>query len=142
MRRTACVSSTPTLLVGASAVAGLGSWRERLRCAIILEDQGFLLLAASCGATSGCDLQAMDDRIEVGKLRLECILGVNDSERSNKQPIVVSVIMWTDLTPTVEREDAVADTRESARSREWVLGDTYNYSAVTKSVCAETPEGG
>ena len=84
----------------------------------------------------------MEDRIEVGKLRLDCILGVNDSERSNKQPIVVSVIMWTDLTPTVEREDAVADTRESARSREWVLGDTYNYSAVTKSVCAETPEGG
>ena len=85
---------------------------------------------------------ALLDRIEVGKLRLECILGVNDSERSNKQPIVVSVIMWTDLTPTVEREDAVADTRESAQSRVWVLGDTYNYSSVTKSVCAETPDGG
>lgn len=61
------------------------------------------------------------DRIEIRDLLLRCIIGINESERQNKQDILVNIIMWT-------------DTRAAAASD--AIGDTVNYRTVTKDVIA------
>ena len=59
------------------------------------------------------------DRIEIHDLLLRCIIGINDSERKNKQDVLINIIMW-------------ADTRPAARTD--AIDDTVNYRTITKQV--------
>lgn len=59
------------------------------------------------------------DRIEIHDLLLRCIVGINESERNNKQDVLINIIMW-------------ADTRPAARSDN--IDDAVNYRTVTKQI--------
>ncbi len=59
------------------------------------------------------------DRIEIHDLLLRCIVGINESERNNKQDVLINIVMW-------------ADTRPAARSDN--IDDAVNYRTVTKQI--------
>lgn len=59
------------------------------------------------------------DRIEIHDLLLRCIIGINESERKNKQDVLFNIVMW-------------ADTRPAARSDE--IDDAVNYRTVAKQI--------
>lgn len=59
------------------------------------------------------------DRIEIHDLLLRCIVGINESERKNKQDVLINIVMW-------------ADTRPAAQSD--AIDDAVNYRTVTKQV--------
>lgn len=59
------------------------------------------------------------DRIEIRDLLLRCIVGINESERKNKQDVLINIVMW-------------ADTRSAARTDS--IDDTVNYRTVAKQV--------
>lgn len=59
------------------------------------------------------------DQIEIRDLLLRCIIGINESERKNKQDVLINITMW-------------ADTRPAARSDG--IDDAVNYRTVTKQI--------
>ena len=59
------------------------------------------------------------DRIEIKDLLLRCIVGINESERKNKQDVLINIVMW-------------ADTRPAAQSDS--IEDAVNYRTVTKQI--------
>ncbi|MDL1898437.1 dihydroneopterin aldolase [Anaerolineae bacterium CFX7] len=59
------------------------------------------------------------DRIEIRDLLLRCIIGINESERKNKQDVLVNIVLWTDTRPA-----AASD----------AIQDTLNYRTVTKQI--------
>lgn len=59
------------------------------------------------------------DRIEIRDLLLRCIVGINESERKNKQDVLINILMW-------------ADTRAAAQSDN--IDDAVNYRTVTKEI--------
>lgn len=59
------------------------------------------------------------DRIEIHDLLLRCIVGINESERSNKQDVLLNIVMWADL-----RRAAATDDIDAA----------VNYRTVTKQI--------
>lgn len=59
------------------------------------------------------------DRVEIRDLLLRCIVGINDSERKNKQDVLINIVMW-------------ADTRPAAQSDS--IEDAVNYRTVAKQV--------
>jgi len=64
---------------------------------------------------------SLRDCIEVKNLRIEAIIGVNESERVTSQPIVIMLSMYTDVGQTAAQD---------------ALASTFNYSTVTKAVSA------
>lgn len=61
------------------------------------------------------------DQIEIHDLLLRCIIGINESERKNKQDVLVNLILW-------------ADTRAAAHSDN--IDDAVNYRTVAKQIIA------
>lgn len=61
----------------------------------------------------------MTDRILIRDLFLRTIIGVNDDERSNRQDVLVNLVLET-------------DTRAAGRSDD--IDDTVNYRSITKQV--------
>lgn len=59
------------------------------------------------------------DRIVIKDLLLRCIIGINESERKNKQDVVINLVLW-------------ADTRPAARSD--AIDDAVNYRTVSKQI--------
>lgn len=59
------------------------------------------------------------DRIEIHDLHLRCIIGINETERKNKQDVLIHIVMW-------------ADTRAAAASDH--IDDTVNYRTITKQI--------
>ena len=59
------------------------------------------------------------DQIEIHDLLLRCIVGINESERRNKQDVLINIVMW-------------ADTRAAAQSDN--IEDAVNYRTVTKQI--------
>ncbi|MCC7163243.1 MAG: dihydroneopterin aldolase [Anaerolineae bacterium] len=59
------------------------------------------------------------DRIEIRDLLLRCIVGINASERKNKQDVLFNIVMW-------------ADTRRAAQTDD--IDDSVNYRTVTKQI--------
>ncbi|MBW7898091.1 D-erythro-7,8-dihydroneopterin triphosphate epimerase [Candidatus Brocadiaceae bacterium B188] len=59
------------------------------------------------------------DRIEINDLLLRCIIGINESERKNKQDVLINLVLWTDTRP-VAASDAIED--------------ALNYRTVTKKI--------
>ena len=59
------------------------------------------------------------DRICIRDLTLECIIGVNPEERVQKQPILIDIVLYTDLSK--------AGTSDS-------IDDTISYSDLEKRI--------
>lgn len=59
------------------------------------------------------------DRIEIHDLLLRCIVGINDSERKNKQDVLINIVMWADTRPAAETD---------------AIEDSVNYRTVTKKI--------
>ncbi len=45
------------------------------------------------------------DRILIKDLLLRCIIGVNESERREKQDVVINIMMWADLSEVAKTDD-------------------------------------
>ena len=59
------------------------------------------------------------DRIEIQDLQLRCIIGINQSERENKQDVVINIVLWADLARAAAADDIQA---------------TVNYRTLTKQL--------
>lgn len=59
------------------------------------------------------------DRIEIHDLLLRCIVGINESERKNKQDVLINIVMWADTRPAAQTDN---------------IDDAVNYRTVTKRV--------
>jgi dihydroneopterin aldolase/D-erythro-7,8-dihydroneopterin triphosphate epimerase len=59
------------------------------------------------------------DRIEIHDLLLRCIVGINESERRNKQDVLINIVMWTDTVPAAASDN---------------IEETVNYRTVTKQI--------
>ena len=66
------------------------------------------------------------DRIFISDLLVRGIVGINPSERTNRQDVLVNISMW-------------ADTSVAARSDD--IGDAVNYRTVAKGVIAHIEAG-
>lgn len=66
------------------------------------------------------------DRIFIADLLVRGIIGINPDERTNKQDILVNVILW-------------ADTRDAARSDD--IQDAVNYRTIAKAIIRHVEEG-
>ncbi|MDP6822547.1 MAG: dihydroneopterin aldolase [Dehalococcoidia bacterium] len=61
------------------------------------------------------------DRIHITGLRVSCIIGINDWERTTKQEVVIDITLHADLTKPGETDD---------------IDDTVNYRDISKAVQA------
>ncbi len=66
-------------------------------------------------------MEEMPDRIRICDLLVRCILGINESERREKQDVVINVVIHTDL-------------RTSGKSDR--IEDTVDYRALKKRILA------
>lgn len=62
-----------------------------------------------------------EDRIEIKDLLLRCIIGINESERENKQDVLINVALLGDFSQAGASDD---------------IHDTVNYRALTKEIVA------
>ncbi len=63
----------------------------------------------------------MIGRIAIRNLRLRCIVGINEQERTQKQDVVVNVEMWADVAEAVRTDN---------------VRDTVDYKVVNKEIIA------
>jgi FolB domain-containing protein len=59
------------------------------------------------------------DKILIKDLTLRCIIGVNESERREKQDVVINVILWSDFTKATETDN---------------IDETVDYKKINKSI--------
>ncbi len=59
------------------------------------------------------------DSIEIKDLLLRCIIGINESERQNKQDVLINITLWADLHPATLQDD---------------ITQTVNYRTLTKQI--------
>ena len=65
------------------------------------------------------DISVFSDKIYIRDLAIRCIIGVNQDERTEKQDVVINVILFT-------------DTRKAGRTD--VLEDSVDYKRVKKAI--------
>ena len=63
--------------------------------------------------------EEISDKILIKDLLLRCIIGINESERREKQDVLISVAMWVDLSEAAKTDD---------------VSKTVDYKRVTKDV--------
>lgn len=68
----------------------------------------------------------MADRIHISNLQVDGILGINPEERTNPQPIRVSVTLWVDTAPAAHSDD---------------IADAANYRTLSKAIVAHIEQG-
>ena len=61
------------------------------------------------------------DRIYIRDLRLRCIVGIYPEERTNKQDVLINVVLWCDLKRAGETDQ---------------IEDTVNYKFVKKRIAS------
>ncbi len=66
------------------------------------------------------------DQVFIKDLLVRGILGINPEERTNRQDIVVNVIMWTDARPAAHSD---------------AISDAVNYRTVAKAIIAHIENG-
>lgn len=66
-------------------------------------------------------MKEMTDRIRICDLLVRCILGINESERREKQDVVINLVIYTDL---------------SASGKSDRIEDTVDYRALKKRILA------
>jgi len=45
------------------------------------------------------------DKIFIKDLLLRCIIGINESERREKQDVIINIVFWSDLTGAIKTDD-------------------------------------
>ncbi len=65
------------------------------------------------------EISACNDKIYIRDLSIRCIIGVNQDERTEKQDVIINVILFT-------------DTRKAGQTD--VLGDSVDYKMVKKAI--------
>jgi dihydroneopterin aldolase/D-erythro-7,8-dihydroneopterin triphosphate epimerase len=60
-----------------------------------------------------------EDKILIKDLLLRCIIGTNESERKEKQDVIINVILWSDLTEATKTDD---------------IHKTVDYKEITKDI--------
>lgn len=65
------------------------------------------------------------DRIIVKDLLVRCIIGANESERHEKQHVLINLVLWTDLSKG-GKSDRIADTLDYRIVRHAVLDMVEN----------------
>jgi len=66
------------------------------------------------------EISVYDDKIYIRDLSIRCIIGVNQDERTEKQDVVINVILFTD-TRKAGRTDALADSVDYKRVKKAIL---------------------
>jgi D-erythro-7,8-dihydroneopterin triphosphate epimerase len=66
------------------------------------------------------DISVFSDKIYIRDLEIRCIIGVNQDERTEKQDVVINVILFTD-TRKAGRTDALADSVDYKRVKKAIL---------------------
>ena len=66
------------------------------------------------------DISVFSDKIYIRDLAIRCIIGVNQDERTEKQDVVINVILFTD-TRKAGRTDALADSVDYKRVKKAIL---------------------
>jgi len=66
------------------------------------------------------DTSVFSDKIYIRDLEIRCIIGVNQVERTEKQDVVINVILFTD-TRKAGRTDALADSVDYKRVKKAIL---------------------
>ena len=66
------------------------------------------------------DISVFSDKIYIRDLAIRCIIGVNQDERTEKQDVVINVILFTD-TRKAGRTDALEDSVDYKRVKKTVL---------------------
>lgn len=61
------------------------------------------------------------DKVIIKDLLLRGIVGINDSERVNKQDILINIVMYTDIRPAAASDD---------------IADALNYRTITERIIA------
>jgi FolB domain-containing protein len=59
------------------------------------------------------------DKILIKDLLLRCIIGINESERREKQDVLINIVIWADQTEAAETDD---------------LSKTVDYKGITKDI--------
>ncbi len=59
------------------------------------------------------------DAIEIKDLLLRCIIGINESERKDKQDVLINITLWADLDAAARSDD---------------IAQTVNYRTITKKI--------
>ena len=59
------------------------------------------------------------DKILIKDLILRCIIGVNESERKEKQEVVINIVLWSDFAKAIKTDN---------------IGETVDYKKVNKSI--------
>lgn len=65
------------------------------------------------------------DKIIVKDLLLRGIIGINDDERTNKQDILINLVMYANMRPAAASDD---------------ISDAVNYRTITKRIIAHVEE--
>jgi dihydroneopterin aldolase/D-erythro-7,8-dihydroneopterin triphosphate epimerase len=66
------------------------------------------------------DISVFSDKIYIRNLEIRCIIGVNQDERTEKQDVVINVILFTD-TRKAGRTDDLADSVDYKRVKKAIL---------------------
>jgi dihydroneopterin aldolase/D-erythro-7,8-dihydroneopterin triphosphate epimerase len=66
------------------------------------------------------DISVFSDKIYIRDLAIRCIIGVNQDERTEKQDVVINVILFTD-TRKAGRTDALEDLVDYKRVKKAIL---------------------
>ncbi len=71
------------------------------------------------------DISALNDKIYIRDLSIRCIIGVNEDERTEKQDVVINVILFTD-TRKAGQTDALEDSVDYKRVKKTILSLVEN----------------
>lgn len=92
-------------------------------------------------------MEEMMDRIRICDLLVRCILGVNESERREKQDVVINLTVYTDLRKS-GRTDRIEDTVDYRALKKRILAMVENsryfleeaLAEAVAQLCLEEPE--
>ncbi len=71
------------------------------------------------------DISVFSDKIYIRDLEIRCIIGVNQDERTEKQDVVINVILFTD-TRKAGRTDALEDSVDYKKVKKTILSLVEN----------------
>ncbi len=82
------------------------------------------------------EISAYNDKIYIRDLALRCIIGVNQNERTEKQDVVINIILFTD-TGKAGQSDILEDTVDYKMVKKAVLSLVENSTFVLIEKLAE-----
>ena len=80
------------------------------------------------------------DRIRICDLLVRCVLGINDSERREKQDVVINLVIHTDLRKS-GKSDRIEDTVDYRALKKLILALAENSHYFLEEALAEAVAG-